>query len=224
MPRPGLVPQHKKLSTRQLKQLANFTDPASILSYLQREKWTIEESIKYLIEIARESQKDATRLAAIRYLNQLVLDAMERSGMLAMATRKIIGDDGEEISFTGHVVSSTLKNQSETQTTMADLLPGRAPAEVEPENEDEEYEPDDPDDPDDTDSAEETEGQTTEDPEDAPSTASTATDSTGLAASKPPEGIGVIRGNFPGISNLRGSTPVGVLGDHLKAAAGPDNG
>lgn len=112
----------KKLTKKQLRQLASFTDPGTVLATLSKEGWTIEESIQHLVSIAKgeDGTKTSTQLNAIRYLNQLVIDAMERSGMMIMASKKYVGEDGEEVRFSGHVVSSVLRGQKE-QTTPAEL-------------------------------------------------------------------------------------------------------
>lgn len=113
----------KKLTKKQLAQLASFTDPGAILTSLAKENWTIQDAIRHLVSIAKGEEDDvkvSTRLNAIRYLNQLITDAMERDGLLFTATKKFVGEDGEEIRFSGHVVSSVLKEQKE-QTTAAKL-------------------------------------------------------------------------------------------------------
>lgn len=115
---------HRRLTKKQLKQLASFTDPATVLAALAKEDWTIEESIQHIVDIAKGEvggTKTSTRLNAIKYLNQLIIDAMERSGLMIMASKKYVGKDGEEIRFSGHVVSSVLRGQKE-QTTPAKLL------------------------------------------------------------------------------------------------------
>ena len=114
---------HKKLTKKQLGQLASFTDPGTVLAILAKEEWTIEESIQHLVKIAKGDivgAKTSTQLAAIRYLNQLVVDTMERSGLMVIATKKYVGPDGTEVRFSGHVVSSVLGEQKE-QTTPAEL-------------------------------------------------------------------------------------------------------
>lgn len=116
----------KKLTKKQLKQLASFTDPGTILVTLSNEGWTIEESIKHLVSIANgvdDESKPSTQLAAIRYLNQLIVDTMERSGLMVMATKKFIGKKGEEVRLSGQLVSSILRGQKE-QTSLAELASG----------------------------------------------------------------------------------------------------
>lgn len=113
----------KRLTKKQLTQLASFTDPGTVLTALAKEGWSIEESIQHLVTIAKgdaEGVKTSTQLNAIRYLNQLIIDAMERSGLMVMATKKFVGEGGEEMRFSGHVVSSVLRGQKE-QTTPAEL-------------------------------------------------------------------------------------------------------
>lgn len=102
----------KKLTKRQLAELSSFTDPAVILSLLSKYDWNIEKSIQNLVDIATNATKEATRLAAIRYLNTLQLEAMQRAGMIVTA-RGHIGPQGEEITFTGQVISNSLKSQKE---------------------------------------------------------------------------------------------------------------
>lgn len=116
---------HRRLTKKQLKELASFTDPGTILTSLAKEGWTLEESIQHLVSIAKGDgeTKTSTQLNAIRYLNQLVIDSMERSGLMIMATKKFTGEHGEEVRFSGHVVSSVLRGQKE-QTTPAELSTG----------------------------------------------------------------------------------------------------
>jgi hypothetical protein len=104
----------RKLSKRQLAQLKTFTDPSVILDTLLKNNWTVEDSIVSLIEIAKGSGKESVKLGAIKYLNQLLLDATERAGLMVVAKSRGIGPSGEEITFTGHVVSKSLRSQKES--------------------------------------------------------------------------------------------------------------
>jgi len=124
----------RKLSKSQLNQLATYTDPAVILSVLKKNDWTMAKCIENLVEIANNCDKDSTKLAANKYLCQLVVDCMERSGMMVIATKKTFGDEGEEISFTGHVVSSVLQGPPSEQTTIEQLTGDDYPPEEETEN------------------------------------------------------------------------------------------
>lgn len=212
-------PSKNKLTTVQMKQLANLTDTSAILATLQKLDWTIEESIKYIVEIARDAKKEATRLNAIRYLNQLVSDTMEHSGLTVMATHKVIGEDGEEMSLTGHVVSSILRDQSE-HTTEEELF--------HPELKELKESKEDADGSDQSDNGTDTipvESQTEDGPterttgrepkqEETPPV-SRSTDSTDLGSCKPPEGRGVLTGNFPGISNFNRVQSTGNLRDYF---------
>lgn len=113
----------RRLTKKQLRQLASFTDPGTVLAALAKESWTIEESIQHLVSIAKgkeEGIKTSTQLNAIKYLNQLIIDSMERSGLMVIATKKYVGEDGGEVRFSGQVVSSILRGQKE-QTTPAQL-------------------------------------------------------------------------------------------------------
>ena len=109
-----------KLTKPQLQQLSTFTDPGTILDTLNEEGWNIQKAIRYLVNIVEGTDKDSTRLNALKYLNQLIIDCMERSGMMVLATKKTYGEAGEEVTFTGHVVQSILKDTSH-HTTMEDL-------------------------------------------------------------------------------------------------------
>lgn len=120
-------PPGKRLTKRQLRQLASFTDPSTILSELAKSGWTVEDSIRHLVEIAKgekEGVKTSTQLNALRYLNQLITDAMERSGLMVIATKKMVGEGGQEIRFSGQVISSILGNQ-ENETTPTELREGK---------------------------------------------------------------------------------------------------
>ena len=124
----------RSLTKKQLGQLATYTDPGIILNALKKEGWTIQKAIQKLVEIAdSKDTKVSTQLAAVKYLNQMVIDAMERSGMIVMATKSTKSDTGEEATFTGHIVSSVLQGQNKSHTTMEELT-GEAPEIEEPEN------------------------------------------------------------------------------------------
>lgn len=124
----------KKLTKAQLKQVASFTDPGSVLTALDKEGWTIEESIKHLVDIAKGSRevvtkgdteiekevKTSVQLNAIKYLNQLIIDAMKHSGLMVMATRKFVDDEGDEFKLSGQLVSSDLRSD-EDHTTPEEL-------------------------------------------------------------------------------------------------------
>ena len=224
----------KKLTTRQLKQLANLTDTGSILATLHKLNWTIEESIGYIVQIARDASKEATRLNAIRYLNQLVMDTMERSGLTVIATHKVVGEDGEELSLTGHVVSSILRDQSE-RTSAEELYPAE---QLDKENADGLRKTESTTNPESTETKNGTtegtsEGQLQEEekrtddsgspPDETPDrpglhqgSKRAREESTDLGSCKPPEGRGVLTGNFPGISN-NGPTRTGNLRDYFPA-------
>ena len=107
----------KKLTKKQLAELSSFTDPSVILKTLADNDWTVEKSIETLVDIAKNANKEATRLAATRYLNQLILDAMERSGLMVVAKSRALDSDGREITFTGKVVSKSLQDQKEMPST-----------------------------------------------------------------------------------------------------------
>jgi hypothetical protein len=111
-----------KLTRLQVQQLSTYTDPGIILNSLARKGWNIDKAIDKLVDIIDDTDtKVSTQLAAIKYLNQMIIDAMERSGMMVMATKTIRGEDGEEVTFTGHMVQSQLQGPSSPQTTLADL-------------------------------------------------------------------------------------------------------
>ena len=108
-----LVPA-RKLNKRQVEQLVSFTDPSAILHILTKNKWSVEESIEKLIDIAKGDVKESVKLGAIKYLNQLLLDAMGRAGLMVTAKSRLTDDDGNEITFTGRVVSKSLNTQKES--------------------------------------------------------------------------------------------------------------
>jgi hypothetical protein len=115
----------RKLSKRQLAELAKFTDPSTLLATLAGHGWNVDDAIEGLVEIAKNAGKEATRLAAIKYLNQLTLDAMNRAGLIVTASCRLSDGRGDEIKFTGHVVSDRLRSQKETEsqnTQMPELL------------------------------------------------------------------------------------------------------
>jgi len=114
---PASVSSSRKLTKKQLAELSSFTDPAVILKTLADNDWTIEKSITTLVDIAKNASKDSARLSATRYLNQLILDSMERSGLMVIAKSRSLGPDGEEITFTGRVISKSLKDQKELPST-----------------------------------------------------------------------------------------------------------
>lgn len=121
----------KRLTKKQAAQLASFTDPAVILETLSRNNWTVEESIEKLVEIAKGDGKESVKLGAIKYLNQLLLDAMQRSGLMVIAKKHTLNEDGTSMTFTGSIVSNSLKSQKEgfivedTDTKPEDIAPPR---------------------------------------------------------------------------------------------------
>lgn len=111
----------RQLTKTQLTQLSTYTDPAVILDVLKKEGWTIKKAIHELVNIIENTDKDSTRLAALKYLNQMIVDCMERSGMMVIATKRTFGEEGDEVTFTGHVLSSALQEPSDEQTTIEQL-------------------------------------------------------------------------------------------------------
>lgn len=124
-----MAPTTKRLTKKQLNELANFVDPATILTQLARHNWTVEKAIENLVQIATDGTKESTRLNAIKYLNTLLIDAMSRSGLMVLATKTMRGEAGEELKFSGRMVSSSLRSQSQDsgadsdETTVDDLIP-----------------------------------------------------------------------------------------------------
>lgn len=131
----------RKLTKSQLYQLSTYTDPAVILATLKKEGWTVKKAIHELVDIVENTDKDSTRLAALKYLNQMIIDCMERSGMMVIATKRIAGEEGEEVTFTGHVLSSVLQGPSDKQTTIEQLTGDDYPPDVEEPKDDTEKKP-----------------------------------------------------------------------------------
>lgn len=118
------TPPTRRLTKTQLRQLAAFTDPGTVLNALKKQGWTINKMVKELVDIAENTEKDSTKLNALKYLNQLIIDCLERSGMMVMATKETLTEDGDKVTFTGHVVESILQGQREQPQTTLDELKG----------------------------------------------------------------------------------------------------
>lgn len=117
-----------RLTAKQVQQLSTYTDPGTILAVLEEKGWTVNRAIEELIDIIDAADtKISTKLAAVKYLNQMVVDAMERSGMMIMATKTFTGPEGEEVTFTGHMVQSNLQGPSSAQTTTKELTGEKEP-------------------------------------------------------------------------------------------------
>ena len=112
----------RKLTKRQLAELSSFTDPAVILTTLYKYDWTIDKAIQQLVSIASDASKESVQLGAIKYLNQLMVDAMSRAGMIVTARAHGTGPGGEAITFTGSVISNSLKSQKEIDETEIDEI------------------------------------------------------------------------------------------------------
>lgn len=112
-----------RLTKKQVEQLAAFTNPAALLRALLDAGWSMTGSMNELVDIARGGSSDTVRLAAIKYLNQLLIDAMDRAGLLVMATRKITDEEGGEVKFVGHLVSQQLSSVTlhQPETTPEEL-------------------------------------------------------------------------------------------------------
>jgi len=104
----------KKLSRRHVRQLAKFTDPSSLLISLLKAGWNMDEQISAIVKISQNSDKPIQQLNAIKYLNSMITEAMERSGLLVSATHKITDPSGEDsMVFSGKVVSSVLQDHDD---------------------------------------------------------------------------------------------------------------
>ena len=126
------------MSPEQLGDIASFSDPGTLLSIIQGEGWTVENSLKELIRLAKgphlvetvdedgaksfrmRTVKPELQLRAIKYLNDLIEDALEKSGLMIMA-KKTISNNGESVTFSGHVVSSVLRGE-DNQTQPSELV------------------------------------------------------------------------------------------------------
>jgi hypothetical protein len=112
----------RKLTPKQVSELSSFTDPGTILATLDNLGWSINKSLKYLVDIAKNAGKESVRLGAIKYLNQMVVDSMERSGLMIVATIRNRDADGEMVRFTGRILSDSLRNQKECPSTDTQLV------------------------------------------------------------------------------------------------------
>ena len=110
------IPQ-KKLSKRALGKLSAFFSPADVVDLMDKSNWSLEKGIQVLAAIAQdENAASAARITSVRVLNQIMVDALTRSGLLAMATRTITSNQGDQTRFSGNVVSSVLQGHQDHTT------------------------------------------------------------------------------------------------------------
>ena len=194
-----LAPPQRKLNKKQLASLAAFTDPAAILSQLAKNGWTIEESIASLVSIAKEADKASVQLNAIKYLNQLTIDAMSRAGMIVTASRSL-GSGGDVTRFTGHMVSKSLKSQKEGESDETDiedlLLPTKETLKQEKQNDNQDNQ--------------ETKKEETEEIEEEDNKEDAGND-IDMSICKPPEGDHHEGGHFDGISSAGAPSTITLL-------------
>ena len=98
----------EKLSTVQIQQLVQFTDMSVFLNTLDACNWTGTTEIEEILKIAKQDMNLAAKLSAIKYLHELLKDAMETSGLLVRATKTIHNDNGDVLTFTADLVTAAL--------------------------------------------------------------------------------------------------------------------
>jgi hypothetical protein len=76
-------------------RLLRFIAPEAISDGLELVGYGVEEELSLLVGIARHSEKDAARVAAIKMIRNIFVDALRLSGRLASTTaRASRGEDG----------------------------------------------------------------------------------------------------------------------------------
>lgn len=84
--------------------------------------WTTDEAIEIVVSIARGKGKENTRLAAVRFLNQLLDTALERSGILVAVKRTLDAKGNQSISAES-VMNIAQESLDEGRRMLAKALP-----------------------------------------------------------------------------------------------------
>lgn len=101
----------KQLTGDEMLQLAQFTDISQVLDILKTKKWTGENELEELVAVANQNENLGAKVSAIKYLRQLVYDALRASGMMVTATRKMQAEDGSTITFTTDLIAAALQKK-----------------------------------------------------------------------------------------------------------------
>jgi len=100
--------QLQNLDSEQLVALSEYTDPANLLEKLTVHDWTPDSEIRELIGLIQQDDNLSVKLKALKYLRELVREAMEAAGLRAHVTRTQTTPDGEVLTLSADLVASSL--------------------------------------------------------------------------------------------------------------------
>jgi len=86
------------LARQTITPLEEFVDPAVVINALTSKGVTPEWIIEHLITIAENSERETTKLAALREIRKIINELAERAGLLAKVTQTQTLDDGSILS------------------------------------------------------------------------------------------------------------------------------
>jgi hypothetical protein len=81
-----------------ISTLESFMDPVSVIESLSNKGITPSWIMERLIEVAENSDREATRLSAIREIRKIINEIAERSGLVTKITQTQTMDDGSVLS------------------------------------------------------------------------------------------------------------------------------
>lgn len=97
------------LTVNQLRELGTYTNPADLLDRFDVYDWNHDSEIRELTELAKQNENLSVKLAAIKYLGEVVRNAMKAAGLLVHATKTTKGMDGSTLTLTADLVAASLK-------------------------------------------------------------------------------------------------------------------
>ena len=103
--------QLQRLTPDQLQRLIGFSDPISLLEQLETCDWNNKEEIQQLVELARQEDNLNVKLRAIKYLRELLYQALEGLGLRVHAKRTLAGTDGSTISLSADLIAKALSDK-----------------------------------------------------------------------------------------------------------------
>lgn len=101
----------KKTTGDIVSTLLQFSDVNLVEQFFSSRGWSFGEEIKETLYIAQQRTNLAAKLSAIKYLRQIVNEAMEASGYIAKVSTTIPSEDGSHTTFSANRIAAALNPQ-----------------------------------------------------------------------------------------------------------------
>ena len=88
--------------------LTSFVNPIPLLENLEKEGYTPSFAITEVVKLAKQDENLTIKLKAIRFLHQLVTEALQAAGLLVHAARTVKTEGGDTLTLSAELVAASL--------------------------------------------------------------------------------------------------------------------